>query len=126
MKNNEVEQEHIEMQDRWNKEFGVGWNPEYYKMKAIGYLDITEEFEKGVVTTKFIDKLKILWNEGLTLASMGHHTCEFCFNDTSSSEKTLIDKENNIKYFFPEMIFHYIEVHKFKPSDKFIELVMKL
>ena len=132
MKNKEVEKEHIEMQKRFNKMLSENERPtEDYKFVAIGYLSIDEEFEKGEVSANFLTKLKVLWSEGLVLGSAGCHVCEFCIDEgifpreQSSSEKTLIDKENKIKYCFPWMIFHYITEHKFKPSNEFIEFVMR-
>ncbi len=131
MKNSEVEQEHIKGQERWNKDLLENGHPiKDYKMIAVGWLSIDEEFEKGEVSTNFLTKLKVLWSEGITLGTCGFHVCEFCTEKgnkgTSSSEKTLIDKKNNIKYLFPKMIFHYIEKHKFKPSNEFIEFVMRI
>ena len=126
MNNKEVEQQHIESQQRLNEMLSqnkmMGDN---YKIVALGYLSIDEEFKKGTVSQNFLNKLKVLWNEGGSTMSLGHHTCEFCGLVTSSSDKVLIDTENKIKYLFPEMIFHYCEVHKFKPSNEFIEFVMR-
>jgi len=73
----------------------------------------------------FLIKLKAIWNDGITLATAGHHTCEFCRTVTGSSEKTLIDRENKVKYILPFMIFHYISDHKYLPPKKFIEFVMR-
>ena len=99
---------------------------EKFAIKPIGYLSwLEEEFPKGEVPVEFVSKLRLIWNTGLTLCSLGLHTCEFCNNATGSSEKILIDKVNKIKYIFPELIFHYMEVHKFKPSDEFIDFIMK-
>ncbi len=133
MKNKEVEKEHLESQKRFNK-FLVenGGEPENFKFVAVGYLSFDEPFEKGEVSTNFLNKLKILWGEGGVSGSMGHHECEFCIDEgnyknrgMSCQEKTLVDRENKIKYLFPEMIFHYITEHKFKPSNEFIEFVMR-
>jgi len=129
MKNKEVEEEQEETQEGFNtflKENGR--EGETYKFKAIGYLDITEEYEKGIVSQTFINKLRQIWDNGMILGSLGLHTCEFCETEpkaTSSCEKTIVDRENNIKYIFPQMIFHYMEKHSFKPSDEFIEFVMR-
>ena len=133
MKNKEVEQQHIEAQQRLNEMLTEnGMMKEDFKIVAIGYLSIDEEFEKGEVSQNFLNKLKILWNEGGATMSLGFHECEFCIDEgnyenrgKSSSEKVLIDKENKIKYLFPEMIFHYITEHKFKSSNEFIEFVMR-
>lgn len=126
MNNKQVEQQHIEMQEELNKLLSKnGLIEDKHKIIAIGYLDISEPFEKGEVSQRFLLKLKSLWNEGMTLGSMGHHTCEFCQKATSSSEKILIDRENKIKYIFPEMIFHYCQVHKYLPPPDFIKFVME-
>ena len=133
MKNNEVEQEHTKYQKKFNKELlEHGMPTEDYKFVAVGYLSIDEEFEKGEVSANFLTKLKVLWNEGTTLGSLGSHECEFCIDEgnyenrgKSSSEKILVDRENKIKYCFPEMIFHYITEHKYLPPSDFIRFVMR-
>ncbi len=133
MKNKEIEQEHLKSQEDLNKFLPKNRLPiEEFKFVAIGYLSIDEKFEKGEVSTNFLTKLKSLWDEGMVLSSLGHHECEFCIDEgnyekrgQSSSEKELVDRENKIRYIFPKMIFHYIQVHKFKPSNEFIEFVMR-
>ena len=141
MKNSEVEQEHNKVEESLNKllkeegivdSFTQNRIRINYKFKAIGYLDITEEYEKGNVSQSFINKLRQIWDNGMTLGSLGSHECEFCIDEgnyegraRSSCEKVITDKENNIKYIFPKMILHYIEKHNFKPSNKFIEFVMR-
>ena len=96
--------------------------------QGVGWLDNSEPFEKGEVSVSFMTKLKLLWNEGLILATLGFHECDFCEigkKARSSREKVLMDKENKIKYIIPEMIFHYIEKHGYKPQKEFIEFVMR-
>ena len=136
MNNKEVEQQekkHMDSLKKYAKENGFEM-PEMgtFKTKAIGYLAWGEPFEKGIVSTSFLNKLKLLWSEGMTLGSLGHHECEFCIDEgnyenrgMSCQEKILIDERNKIKYKFPEMIFHYIEKHNFKPSNEFIGFVMR-
>jgi len=136
MNNQEVEQQHMKFVKGMNdyaKEEGCEM-PEMlnHKFVALGYLEFGVEFEKGIVSRNFLNKLRILWNEGCATGSLGHHECEFCIDEgnyenrgLSSSEKELVDKKNKVRYKFPEMIFHYIEVHKFKPSDEFIQFVLE-
>ncbi|MCK5625056.1 hypothetical protein KAI04_04390 [Candidatus Pacearchaeota archaeon] len=136
MNNKEVEQQHnksIESIKKYAKENGFEI-PEIlkYKCVAIGYLNINEEFEKGEVSNNFLVKLRVLYNEGGVTGTLGFHECEFCIDEgnykergMSNTEKELVDKENKIRYKFPEMIFHYITEHKFKPSNEFIEFVMR-
>ncbi len=135
MKNKEVEQDYnksTESLKKYAKENGFEI-PEMleYKLIPIGYLSIDESFEKGEVSINFLNKLHILWNEGLTLMSLGFHECEFCIDEgnyknrgRSSSEKELVDRENKVRYKFPKMIFHYIEKHKYLPPLDFIKFVM--
>jgi hypothetical protein len=135
MKNKEVEQKEIKMQNEMNKFCLKEGHPNLiqdFKIVAIGWLDSSESFEKGEVSKSFMTKLRLLWNEGLILATLGFHECNFCEGGygtgdraRSSREKVLMDKENKIKYIIPEMIFHYIEKHKYKPQKEFIEFVMK-
>ncbi len=132
MNNKEIEQKHIKSQQELNKMLGENHILlDDNKIVALGYLEFGKPFEKGEVSNNFLTKLDVLWHEGSTLGSLGHHECEFCIDELnyknrglSSSEKELVDKENKIRYLFPEMIFHYIKKHNFKPSNEFIEFVM--
>ncbi len=132
MRNSEVEKEHQRGEESLNKLLKEnGAEQPSYKFKAIGYLDITEPYEKGIVSQSFVNKLKQIQKSGMTLGSLGSHECTFCIDEgnyegraRSSCEKILVDKENKIKYIFPEMIFHYMEAHEFKPSNEFIGFVM--
>ncbi len=126
MKNKDVEKQHKEFQKKFNKErLEHGIPEDNFKIVAIGYLNIFESFKDGNVSGRFVTKLYVLWNEGLTLGSLGHHTCGFCGKAKSCEEKILEDKENKVRYYFPKMIFHYMQEHKFKPSNEFIEFVMR-
>ncbi len=132
MNNRQVEDKHDEMSEKMAKEYGMIKEAEY-KCKAIGYLSIRERYEVGEVPEGFVEKLKQILDSGTYTCSLGYHECEFCLNQgvkklprdaLSSCEKRLRDEQNKIDYMFPEMIFHYIKVHQFKPSDKFIEFIM--
>ncbi len=136
MKNKEVEQEHNKFVEGMKKYARLrGFEiPEMleYKFVAIGYLAWGEPYESGEVSANFLTKLRVLWNEGGFTGSLGSHECEFCIDEgnyenrgKSSVEKELTDKENKVRYKFPEMIFHYCTEHKFKPSNEFIEFVMR-
>ncbi len=131
MLNREVEAEHTKVDEEYNK-ICPKHKIEKLKVVAIGYLDSSEEYKKGRVSSLFMIKLTLLWGKGACMASLGRHECDFCEGgygtgerETSSSEKILIDKENGIKYVFPEMIFHYIDKHNFLPPKEFIEYVMR-
>ena len=79
MKNKEIEQEHnksVESLKKYAKEHGFEM-PEgsEYKLVAIGYLSIDEEFEKGEVSTNFLTKLKVLWGEGISISLCDSSQC---------------------------------------------------
>ena len=134
MKKLEVEKHMKKMQDSLNNFALEGDYPtREYKPVAVGYLDITEDYQKGSVSQNFINKLRQNWDRGCVIMSAGYHDCEFCIDEgnyetraQSSSEKILIDKENNIEYKFPEMIFHYIEEHDYQPPEDFVLFVLRL
>ena len=134
MKKSEVEKQVRRVQNslaKYAKEEGLNFVK--YKPIAVGYLDITEEYQKDPVSQNFINKLRIIWSTGGSLGSLGHHECEFCIDEgnyegraKSSSEKILRDEENKIEYRFPQMIFHYIEEHGYQPPEDFILFVLGL
>ncbi|KKN69316.1 hypothetical protein LCGC14_0441750 [marine sediment metagenome] len=132
MKASEIEEDMKRMQDSLNKFAIEGGHPtREYKPVAVGYLDITEDYQKGPVSQNFINKLRIIYNTGAVLMTAGHHDCEFCIDKgnyknkaTSSCEKTIVDEENNIEYKFPQMIFHYIEEHGYQPPEEFVLFIL--
>jgi len=123
MNNKEVEQQHYDMAKEVQKI--TGKESQTKKVIAVGYLEKGTPFEKGELSEEFHKRLWAIWNGGYTLTSIGHHTCEFCGHATSSAEKILYDGANKVEYVFPEMIFHYIKVHDFKPQKEFIEFIMR-
>ena len=126
MNNKEIEDYHNKITNMLEKEHGIKND---CKVKAIGYLD-GDNYEKGTVPIGFIEKLKQVFHSGMVGLTLGFHECEFCIKQriknpaTSSSTKHLKDKTNKIEYIFPEMIFHYIEKHNFKPCDEFIKFII--
>lgn len=130
MNNKETEQYHRKLRDGINTYFAKDikegtYTPDDYKIIAIGFLELNEPFKKGNVSSDFINKLRAIWSEGIILATMGFHTCEFCNNATGGSTKILRDKINKVEYVFPELLFHYIKEHNFKPDKQFISFIEK-
>lgn len=128
MDNKTVEQTHEKMMMDFQKSYNFNHPEIRYKVKAIGFLTCDENYETSEeIPTKFLERLGELWKDGVVIRSLGFHECELCQNYPSfkdTGEKILNDHTNKIIYIFPHMIFHYIRVHHFKPSDEFIRFVM--
>lgn len=86
----------------------------------IGWLD-TPDFPKGEVDPELVQKIK---NAETVERYRGSHSCPFCGNYRSSTNKEVkgVDKT----YIFPEMLAHYIEVHKYLPPQEFLDAVSKM
>ena len=87
----------------------------------VGWLDINEPFNQGMVPDGLLDKLKSI----RTCNHMkGSHRCPFCDN-TKSSSSIWIRLGDYDYYDSPQMIIHYIEDHNYLPPQEFIDAVMK-
>lgn len=103
----------------------------------VGWLDITQPFQKGEVPTDFIDRL---WEFCRTriVVMRGFHQGQFCENSSDGiptiqykdevfkagySELRVFGKENII-YAAPNLIFHYIIGHRYCPPQEFIDAVL--
>lgn len=105
----------------------------------IGYL--SGLYEKGDVPEGFWDKLDLVEeSQRHKIGSMGHHTCEYCFPggddemqskiatgevDQNIWEEVTSSGENELHldayyYRWPDMLRHYIGVHKYLPPQQFI------
>src|SRR5262249_25954503 len=55
-------------------------------------------------------------------AAGGHHTCEFC--DRAHGTANFGVPAGDKLFFSPEMIAHYVEVHRYSPPAEFIAAIM--
>ena len=85
--------------------------------KKVGYL--SGDYPKGEVPEGFLEKLKKVESTAEVIQSFGFHVCEYCGKARSSREYMAGD------YIWPEMLAHYVSVHKYKPPDEFIEFIMR-
>lgn len=105
---------------------------------AIGWLDKDHEFPLGDVPLEFTERLFIFCGTPLIgLQTFGVHFCEFC-DDTqisivfeSGKELGLGSSEIRIpsldgKFYFaaPDLIHHYVSVHRYRPPQPFIDAVL--
>lgn len=93
----------------------------YGKYVNIGWLSKDYDFERGDVPNGFIQNLNI--KKKRESIHRGYHNCDFCGNSHSCSIYKIDGDEKS--YIFPDMLQHYIEQHKYKPPQEFIDVVMK-
>jgi hypothetical protein len=84
--------------------------------KMVGYL--SGDYPEGEVPEGFLEKLKEVESKGEKVLSFGVHVCEYCQSAESSSELIVGD------YIWPDMLAHYISVHRYKPPEEFVNFIM--
>lgn len=96
---------------------------------AVGWLHPDHLFSQGDTAPEFLAKLKEFVSRcrasaaalGLGAAG-GYHTCEFCGQAHGSANFGV--PAGDRLYFSPEMIVHYVEVHRYAPPAEFIAAIM--
>jgi hypothetical protein len=96
---------------------------------AVGWLHPDHPFSEADPTPVFIAKLKeYARRSGASAVALGlgaaggYHTCEFCgrAHGTANFAVPAGDK----MFFSPEMIAHYVEIHRYAPPAEFVAAVM--
>ena len=112
-----------------------------YILLNVGWLDksqfyMQEDFDNTI-------KKKLLWSIFNYCANpvnltIGHHTCNLCPNEygrilnVQKKEKDInlgngeifVKGINNLVYVAPTLIYHYVEIHNYKPPEEFINAVL--
>jgi hypothetical protein len=99
------------------------------KIRAIGWLDASHEFPRGVVSLAFLLKIARFAErsgestEALSwLAAGGWHTCELCHGCDEGGNFGV--PGDGVLYACPEMLVHYVCEHEYRPPDEFIRAVL--
>lgn len=108
--------------------------------KAVGWLDDQHDFPRGNVSDEFMARLWEFCREPI-MCYMGFHNCDFC-TDSKDGFGVLAERNGkkfrlgsttmivldgftaNIAYVSPDMIYHYIIVHRYLPPEQFIRAVL--
>jgi hypothetical protein len=118
------------------------------KFFAIGWLDNQHKYPQGPVSNTFIERLWIFCRYP-ALVTRGFHLCEFCppvkrnveFPGLESPYEILraqregtniklgyaeidVFDENGTIYHAPNLIYHYVLDHKYRPPEPFIQAVL--
>jgi hypothetical protein len=112
----------------------------YYQVEAstitIGWLDGEHLYSQGVVSKSFINRLWIFCQNPVH-QSKGFFACQLCQvpvygvmaqwniekRSLGSAEIRVIGKDNVI-YAAPDLIYHYVTKHNYRPPDEFIQAVL--
>ena len=103
----------------------------------VGWLEKGYDFTVGGVPDGFLDKI-FEYSLRPAIASRGSHPCDFCEVQTFSmtvmhgkikknlgSNVIQVVGKNGIVYMAPDLIYHYVEAHNYRPPQEFIDAVME-
>lgn len=103
----------------------------------VGWLDAAHPFERGEVTTEFVDALWRLCGQP-AVRTRGFHVCELCGGPDDvlptathrgetrrigSNEIRAATREGT-SFAAPDLIFHYVTAHRYRPPEAFIRAVL--
>lgn len=100
----------------------------FAKTLNIGWLSREHAFPIGDTPEEFRQVLNLLSTSPINLCA-GHHDCEFCGPLPRSSfegngEIRVPAADGDIVYMAPQLVAHYVEVHRYLPPAAFIEAVL--
>src|SRR5262245_50176006 len=91
----------------------------------IGWLDSSKPFLAGETSEEFRSKLKLLIDDPV-MQTRGHHFCPVSREKQQPAGSAEIRVRGWGKdYAAPELIYHYVVEHGYKPPEEFIEAVVK-
>jgi hypothetical protein len=103
-------------------------------MRNVGWLGLGHEFNQAAPTEEILDRI---WDFcKISVAQMrGIHQCEFCEDDSYYAERngeSLLLGSSEIRVFSssgqiyaaPNLIYHYLKRHHYKPPDEFIDAIL--
>lgn len=110
----------------------------YENSKNIGWLGSTEDYRRGKVSKEFMNKLLEYLPEGL-MQIRGYGGCDLCMvpkqeclvathNGKSIklgfAEIRVLSEDGVAAYASPDLIYHYIIKHEYRPPEEFIRAVL--
>jgi hypothetical protein len=98
-------------------------------VRAIGWLSDQHPFPTGDVPPEVLARIQEFcrqWGNGLDSLGwglfFGFHECELCQQSMATGNVGVPAEE--LLYVFPEMLAHYVEVHRYAPPAEFVAAVM--
>lgn len=104
----------------------------------VGWLGRWRWFKKGRTSEEFKEALFRLCRDPSMPGHRGYHRCTFCFSSPRTlgtpesrggvevllGSKVLAIRGPERNYAAPNLIYHYVERHRYKPPAEFIEAVL--
>jgi hypothetical protein len=107
---------------------------------SVGWLDRAHDYPRGPVPAGFLEALGVA-GHNCAVRHKGSHICELCPSPQWAAagscrelpDGTRLTMGNGVirvwsrsgkAYVAPNLIYHYVEVHKYQPPTEFIEAVM--
>jgi hypothetical protein len=99
-------------------------------VRAVGWLSATQPFPVGDVPTEFLGRLQEFarrWRDSAHALGWGSftgwHDCELCGGSQASGNFAV--PYGDLLFVAPEMVPHYVEVHRYRPPAEFITALME-
>jgi hypothetical protein len=90
----------------------------------IGWLDRWHSFPTGPTSAPFREKLRKLCQRRVK-RTRGFYACDFCKGkDKPHSSAEIRVQGGGQVYAAPELVYHYVAVHSYKPPEEFIAAVL--
>lgn len=103
---------------------------------AVGWLDGAHPFEQGEVSQAFVERLWAFCKRRVN-GLLGKHGCDFCppskihHPDTFGEDwmhlgtaEIRVFGNDTIVYAAPNLIYHYVVKHQYRPPEEFIQAVL--
>jgi hypothetical protein len=98
-------------------------------IRAIGWLSDKQPFLVGDTPSEFLARLKEFcrrWSDGLPSLAwgmfLGPHQCELCRGCRAGGNIGV--PSGDVLFAAPEMVAHYVEVHRYAPPAEFVAAVL--
>ena len=100
--------------------------------RAVGWLSAKYQFSQGETSPEFKDILRLFCSQPI-MRMRGFHVCEFCPGSPHEmcQEDGLWLGDAEIRVFYqeqvyaaPDLIYHYVLKHDYRPPDEFINAVL--
>lgn len=107
-------------------ETGIASGP---RIRAIGWLSNRHSFPTGDSSEDFVKMLRVIcarWGDGGRAlgwpCACGLHTCELCGKFHASGNVGV--PTDSVLFVAPEMVLHYVEQHRYRPPQEFVDAVL--